>query len=182
MAIDIQDGIHAALTEYNSTASQIEDAKTVLAPLCEMKGTICILTPTGAALESPKSLAWLQENKPHLLPRANQVADAELAFTGTGNKTAAARLIRELGREEADRIAQMYGKAHALDNRPGVAPKRADQKNGDGKPNDHAKNPFSKAGWNVSKQGQLVRSLGPEKAAAMARAVGVTIGATRPVM
>lgn len=181
MSINVDDGIFAALREAGSSNSQIEDATLVLGPLCQMEGHICILTTTGAALESEKSIKWLQENKPHLLPRANQIADAELAFVGRGNKTAAARLIRELGQAEADRVAQMYGKAHALDNRPGVAPKRSEQKSSNGTP-DHKNNPFSRAGWNVSKQGQLIRSLGIEKASAMARAVGVTIGATRPVM
>ena len=120
MAINVEDGILAVLREVGSSDGQIEDAKLVLGTVCEMKGHICILSATVATLESPKSIEWLQANKPHLLPRANQVADAELAFTGTGNKTAAARLIRELGRDEADRIAQMFGKSHALDNRRGV--------------------------------------------------------------
>lgn len=181
MAIDINDGIFAALREAGSSDSQIDDAKLVLGPLCQMQGHMCILTTTGEALESAKSIKWLQENKPHLLPRANQIAEADLAFIGLGNKTAAARLIRELGQAEADRVAEMYGKAHALDNRPGVAPKRPEQKSGNGTP-DHKNNPFSRAGWSVSKQGQLIRALGIEKASAMARAVGVTIGATKPVM
>lgn len=181
MPINIEDGIFAALREAGSSDSQIEDAKLVLSPLCQMQGHICILTVTGTALESENSIRWLQENKPHLLPRANQVRDAELAFTGVGNKTAAARLIRELGQGEADRIAQMYGKPHALSNKPGVVPLREQQKNGNGTP-DHKNNPFSRAGWNVSRQGVLIRSLGIEKASAMARAVGVTIGATKPVM
>jgi hypothetical protein len=181
MPINVDDGIFAALREAGSSDSQIEDAKLVLSPLCQMQGHICILNATGAALESEMSIKWLQENKPHLLPRENQIADAELAFVGRGNKTAAARLIRELGQAEADRVAQMYGKAHALDNEPGVAPKREQQKRGDST-TEHKGNPFSRAGWNVSKQGQLIRSLGIEKASAMARAVGVTIGATKPVM
>jgi hypothetical protein len=121
MPINVDDGIFAALREVGSSDAQIADAKLVLAHLCDMKGQECIFGPTNAPLESEKSIRWLQENKPHLLPAANQVADAELAFSGVGNKTAASRLISALGKTEADRIAQMYGKAHALDNKPGVA-------------------------------------------------------------
>jgi hypothetical protein len=41
-------------------------------------------------------------------------------------------------------------------------------------------NPWSKEGWNVSKQGQIVSSLGIEKAAAMALSVGCVVGSTKP--
>ena len=39
-------------------------------------------------------------------------------------------------------------------------------------------NPWSAAGWNLTKQGQVVKELGPEKAADMAARVGSTLGAT----
>lgn len=41
-------------------------------------------------------------------------------------------------------------------------------------------NPWSVAGWNLTKQGQVVKDLGPEKAADMAARVGSKLGATRP--
>lgn len=41
-------------------------------------------------------------------------------------------------------------------------------------------NPFSRDAWNVTEQGRLLRAIGQEKCAALARAAGVTIGATRP--
>ncbi|HUI12988.1 MAG TPA: hypothetical protein VL048_05905 [Xanthobacteraceae bacterium] len=178
MPINVDDGILMALREAGSSDAQIADAKLVLGSLCRMEGTNCVLVETGAPLESDKSMEWLRANKPHLLPVNH--ADADKAFAGTGNKTAAARLIRDLGKAEADRIAQTYGKAHALDNKPGIAPHQKQQK--DCKPNDHKGNPWSSAGWSVTKQGQLVRSLGLEKASAMARAVNSHIGATRPSM
>jgi hypothetical protein len=43
-----------------------------------------------------------------------------------------------------------------------------------------ATNPFGKAAWNVSAQGRLVKNLGEDKARAIARSVGVDLGATRP--
>jgi hypothetical protein len=43
-----------------------------------------------------------------------------------------------------------------------------------------ANNPWSKDGWSMTKQGQLVKSLGEEKAGAIAALVGCKIGDTRP--
>lgn len=42
-----------------------------------------------------------------------------------------------------------------------------------------ASNPFSKAGWNITEQGRLVR-VSKDMAASLAAACGVTIGATKP--
>ena len=44
-----------------------------------------------------------------------------------------------------------------------------------------SKNPFTKAGWNISKQGSAYRA-DPALAARLAAAAGVTIGSTKPVM
>jgi hypothetical protein len=41
-------------------------------------------------------------------------------------------------------------------------------------------NPWSREGWNVTKQGSLVRSLGLAKANEIAAAVGARVGQTRP--
>ena len=41
-------------------------------------------------------------------------------------------------------------------------------------------NPFSGKAWNVSKQGALLRAVGPEKCAAIAASVGARIGDTKP--
>lgn len=41
-------------------------------------------------------------------------------------------------------------------------------------------NPFSAAGWNITKQGQLVKALGVEKATEIAAAAGCKLGSTRP--
>lgn len=178
MPINPDDAILMVLREAGSSDAQIADAKLILGPLCHMSGTNCVLADTGEPLESAKSMAWLREHKAHLLPP--NTADLDTAFLGVGNKTAAQKVILERGKAEADRLAGLYGKRHALDNRPGVSPQQT--KNGGDKPNDHSKNPFSKAGWSLKKQGELVRALGVEKASAMAKAVGVSIGATRPVM
>jgi hypothetical protein len=123
----------------------------------------------------------LPPEKANATPKVDD-AEVRTAFNGAGNVTAAARIIKQIGREEADKLAQQYGKAHALDNKPGVAPQGAEQKNGTGSP-DHKNNPWGPHPfWNVTRQGQIVRALGAEKAAQMAAAVNSHIGATKPSM
>jgi hypothetical protein len=51
---------------------------------------------------------------------------------------------------------------------------------GGGGPTSRADNPFTQEGWNVSRQGQAIKTLGLAKAAEMAKAAGVEIGATKP--
>jgi hypothetical protein len=49
---------------------------------------------------------------------------------------------------------------------------------GSGSPQNRADNPWTKEGWNLTKQGQIIRTQGVEKAKAMAASVGSSIGAT----
>jgi hypothetical protein len=51
---------------------------------------------------------------------------------------------------------------------------------GSGPGANRAENPFTREGWSVSKQGQVFKTLGAAKAAEMAAAAGVKIGATKP--
>jgi len=43
-----------------------------------------------------------------------------------------------------------------------------------------ANNPWSKAGWNITKQGQFMTANGADKAKQLAESVGSFIGATKP--
>jgi len=45
---------------------------------------------------------------------------------------------------------------------------------------DPAKNPFSAKGWNLTRQGEIIRGEGTEVAARMATAAGTTVGGARP--
>lgn len=148
MPVSVDDGILMTLREAGSSDAQIADAKLILGPLCHMDGGNCVLAATNAPLQSAESLAWLKANKPHLLP--TDTADSDAAFIGTGNKTAAAKLIQKIGREAADRIAQTYGKAHALDNKPGISPQRGEQQR-NSKTDDRKGNPWSAAGWSLTR-------------------------------
>jgi hypothetical protein len=87
-------------------------------------------------------------------------------------------LLREVGATNYAKLAAEWGSDISL--RPGKAP--AGREGETKKPDAAARrdNPFSKEGWNITKQGALVKSLGIEKAGAIAKAVGVRIGDTRP--
>jgi hypothetical protein len=48
------------------------------------------------------------------------------------------------------------------------------------KPGDHASNPWSRQGFNITKQGALIKAIGVEKSARIAASVGCKIGDTKP--
>ena len=180
MAIDIETGLDDFFKAQGSSEAQRADAIAVLKSQCAMTGDVVTLKETGEALDSEASRKWLQTNKPHLLPPVYERSLAERAFVD-GNGMARNALVKQVGKAEADKIAQQYGLKSAHDTRRGTAPASDDdaskKKNGAA---DHRNNPWHSSNWNISKQGALLRAVGTEKAAAMARAVGSTIGATRP--
>jgi hypothetical protein len=178
-AIDIPTGIDEFLKAEGSTDAQRADAIAVLASQCTMSDDVVTLKATGEALDSEASRAWLQTNKPHLLPPIYERSLADRAFED-GNLGARMALVKDVGMTEANRIAQSYGLKSATDTKRGKAPTEPEgkKKNGDGA--QHRNNPFHKSNWNISAQGKLLRAVGPEKCAAIANAVGSKIGATRP--
>jgi hypothetical protein len=138
--------------------------------------------------DTQQSLAeWIleyRETRPHCFAdrdldgeqlEQQQIDDAMLNPT-PGKVTVLAKMV---GPRVFEKIVKDYGfdvarmKAgtrpeYAADGKT-VVPRKAD-----------AKNPWSAAGWNITAQGSIIKSLGPEKAASIARAAGCQIGATRP--
>lgn len=96
--------------------------------------------------------------------------DAIKERAAAGNVTAHGELYKQLGPEGYEAWKAENGAT------PGKRPV--------GRPRTHDKdetiNPWSADHWNITDQGKIIRALGPEKAAAMAKAAGVTIGATKP--
>jgi hypothetical protein len=177
MALDIPTGIDDAFKTFDSTEQQRADAVLVLRGLCIMSGDDCLLKATGEPIESDESKAWLEENKPHLMPAKFERSLADRAFAD-GNMTARTSLLRQVGKPEADKIAQRYGLRDMSDTRRGTPPTDTAKKpSGKGH---HKNNPFHKDNWNISGQGKLLRAIGAEKTAAIAASVGSKIGATRP--
>jgi len=183
MAIDVDTGLDDFFKSQGSSDAQRADAIAVLKEKCGFVGGVVVLLATGEAIDTDKSREWIEANKPHLLPAKFETSLADQAFIGAGNKTAAANLIKQVGMVEATKIAESYGKRTPWDTRPGKAPARDDEptkKNGNGHDKDRATNPFSREGWNVSKHGALLRAIGVEKCAAIARSVGARLGDVRP--
>ena len=125
MAIDIPTGIDDFLKAEGSTDAQRADAIAVLTKQCEMVGDVVTLKATGEALDTEASRAWLQTNKPHLLPPIYERPLAERAFVD-GNGMARNALVKQVGKAEADKIAQRYGLKSAHDTRRGTAPAELD--------------------------------------------------------
>lgn len=86
---------------------------------------------------------------------------------GGNNADAAARTALLLKAERAKRSNGNNGGVNA--HQHGTA--RAEMNGGD-----HATNPFSRAGWNLSKQGSVFKALGEAKTGALAASVGAKIG------
>jgi hypothetical protein len=125
-------------------------------------------------------------SKPHWWPNTFQrdSLDQKLIEAACGEQpTLAARaaLLKAAGPElYAEVLADWGCSPNTL--APGKNPKSPVAKSEEKQktPRDHSKNPFHKSNWNVTNQSKLVASLGLEKAAGIARSVGVKIGDTRP--
>jgi hypothetical protein len=119
----------------------------------------------------------LKTEKPHCFPSAQAVDLQEQAFGSSPTLKSRGALYNEVGAANYAKLAEQWGCDASL--RPGKAP--AGHESETKKPSLAARrdNPFSKQGWNITKQGALVKSLGIEKAAAIAKSVGVKIGDTK---
>ena len=179
MAVDIETELNAFFTAQGSTEAQRADAIAVLASQCAVVGDVVTFKETGEAVDSEASRKWLQENKPHLLPPKFERSLADRAFAD-GSLKARGELVKQVGPIEANKIAETYGLKSASDTKRGFSPARAEDANKNSDPAKHRNNPFHKSNWNVSKQGALLRAIGPEKCAAIAASVGARIGATHP--
>jgi hypothetical protein len=145
-------------------------------------GGVVVHRDTGLPL-----IAWLESQKTiklHWWPQIDIASElAEKAF-GQGNLTAQGQLIAELGGGKLG-IAAARDIAHKWQSelgstKPGKRPGNADDKSADAKPKLSSTNPWLKANWNITKQAGVVRSLGAEKAAGIAKAAGCVLGSTKP--
>lgn len=64
--------------------------------------------------------------------------------------------------------------------KPGVWPAKYGEPPKDQTPQGDSKNPWSAAGWSLTRQGSIVKSLGLEAAQRMAKSAGSFVGATGP--
>jgi len=124
---------------------------------------------------------WIKSRRaerPQRFYNAGVDALAVSAFVD-GNVTARGKLGKLMAPDELDALARTFGLNSALDFRRGKLPERV---NGDGdkKKTGARDNPWLASQWSISKQGQLVKSLGVEAAARIAAAAGCKLGSVRP--
>jgi hypothetical protein len=123
----------------------------------------------------------MQDEKPHLLPRAFESSLADRAFID-GNLSARGDLIKQVGELEANRIAQRYGLNGVGDTRRARAAETDDVKRG-GSNNpwsDHPQNTDARGRYTaaaLTRQAALVKA-NEQGAAEIAAAVGSKIGDT----
>lgn len=175
---DVATALKTQFTEWGSNATQADDAALVLGTKCAMIGGKLSLVESG----EPLTLDWVKQNKPHLLS-GSLLADRTLADRAfiDGHLGSRGELVRQIGKEAADKIAQQYGLKSVSDTRRG-APLVID---GGGDVTNPKKptaktNPWAKDNWNASKQTALVKSIGLKAASEIAAAAGSFIGATSP--
>jgi hypothetical protein len=160
--MSIEDKITAALKTFGASEAQIADALFILPPLCAVEGDDVVL-----------SRKWLETNKPHMIAQATSPT-ADLAFL-SGNITARGALSKSMSPAALDALAQSYGLKDRNDFGIGAKPGSSEA----AAKKDRSKNPWSKVGWNISAQGQLVRAIGEAKAGEIAASVGCRLGSTK---
>jgi len=178
---DIEGQLYKIATEqWGSTHAQAQDFSKLHRDKFSLVSGIAVLAANGKPVDDPEVLKYVSEAWPHLIPPPFEVPLADLAFL-ENNMTARNRLVREIGPSAALDVAKRYGHETLHSRAKGTRPTNIEAPKEDDKPKvAHASNPFHRSNWNISAQGKLLRAVGPEKCAAIARAVGSTIGATRP--
>lgn len=127
--------------------------------------------------------AWLdmqREKKSYLFGTENDAqAELERKAFGEANVTARGVLVRGNPGLALAR-AKAWGLRDLNDYRKGTPPATGDDTAGKNKSKPAGNNPWRADQWNISKQGQLVKVMGLDGAARMAKAAGSYVGATRP--
>jgi hypothetical protein len=140
---------------------------------------------TGQIIHKASGLtakAWLdkqRESRPHWFgPQTDEHAELEHRAFVLGNVTARGQLVKANPALALAR-AKEYGLRDLNDYSRGTVP--SNTPTGEKKPTNKGKdNPWSAENWSITKQGQLVKVMGLDGAARMAKAAGSFVGATRP--
>jgi hypothetical protein len=158
---------------YGSTPIQALELGDHHADKFELRSGELVLKSTGKA----PTRAEMEKQFPVQIPSeaaAMSLQDRlDKAFLGRGNLGMRAALKKEVGDEQLNTYAKQYGLKSWADPSPGRNANDTGQKKA------AASSPWSKAGWNISEQGRLVRAIGIERAAGIAKASGCTLGSTK---
>jgi hypothetical protein len=174
--------VYELLRSYGADERQAHVGSTALAENFTWTGSVLNFNATGKiAADDPACKEFIVKDYAFLLPSKENTEAARLgidadvlASARAGNKTAYAKVYVQLGKDRAATDALLGEKKPAAESSDDDATKK---KIGTA---DHRNNPFSREGWNISAQGKLLRAVGVEKCAAIARSVGSKIGATQP--
>jgi hypothetical protein len=126
----------------------------------------------------------LKKTKPHWYasysPITEEQVEAEIIEQACLSPTPAslAKLFKLVGEHRYHEILKQWGTDPAR-MKPGQRPEWASKPEVKKATNRRA-NPWSQQGWNVTRQGEILKSQGTEMASSLARSVGCVIGSTRP--
>jgi hypothetical protein len=126
--------------------------------------------------------AWIdaqREKRPHwFAAQTDENAELEQKAFGEGNVTARGKLVKG-NQAPALARAKAWGLRDLNDYSRGTRP--SDTPAGEKKPAAKDRNnPWLPECWNITKQGQLIKVMGLDGAARMAKAAGSFVGATKP--
>jgi hypothetical protein len=121
---------------------------------------------------------WLEKKFPTLLKQTDAPrGDVELqaAQTACQSLSMQADLVKTLGVQKTGELMALYGGAVGKISKPLPIEKEKEKQKIRGR-----NNPWSEEGWNITRQGQLVRDLGEGPATDIAKSASSFLGATKP--
>jgi hypothetical protein len=170
-------------------AAALNDVHDALADKLMIDDSNQVAFKDGGALLAD-GLAAFVETRPYLHPPAASGPSesdrlAQLKADAVTSVTARGTLYKQIGAAKfAEWEAANSKKPAGGDNAQAIAKIEADlvALKGGKKPSDadRPNNPWSAGSWSVTRQGELVRTLGIAKAASIAKAAGSFVGATKP--
>jgi hypothetical protein len=171
-----------ATKQWNSTHEQAADLSALRRDQFSLINGVATHIATNLPADHPEVFKVIAEQWPHLVPPKFEVSLSDQAFL-KNNMSARGKLVKEIGQVAALELAKRYGHDSLHSRAQGARPENIKDPDADAKAKNktpHANNPFHKGNWNISKQGALLKAVGPEKCAQIAASVGVTIGAIKP--
>jgi hypothetical protein len=173
--------VYELLRSYGADEQQAHVGSIALAEKFTWTGAVLNFNATGKiATDDPACKEYVAKDYAFLLPAEApdagkpKVDPVLLALARAGNQTARTKIYKQLG--------DLAATDALIADKPAAESAATDddaskKKNG---ATDHRNNPFHKSNWNISKQGALLRAVGPTKSAQIADSVGSKIGATQP--
>lgn len=173
-----EQAIKDALAACGASEAQQADGAVVLAGRVSVNDAGHYILGSVPLDNTTEFKAVIAELKPHLLPaHANDLAAD--AFV-SGNMTARTQLVREIGLEEANRLARAHGLANVYDTKRARTPSAEQKERANNPWSDHPNNVDERGRYTaaaITRQAALVKA-NHQAAIGIAKAAGATIGMT----